>query len=218
MSDSLQHPGCSTPGFQVLHYLPEFAKTRVHWVSDAIQLSHCLLPPPPFNLSQHQGLFWQVGSSHQVAKVLELQLQHQSFQWIFRVDFFYDWLAWFLCSPSDSQESSEAPQFESINSLPLSHPYRAMALTVPIVTSAPRKGLAQSKYPINIYWMSDCRVKFWRRGRVWKHIGQKALHYFKISQPCNLREEDNSLYPHFYISYDTDYYKVLVHSRSEDIN
>ena len=212
------------PGFPVLHYLPEFAKTHVHWVSDAIQLPHCLLPPPHFNLSQYQGLFWQVGSSHPVAKVLELQLQHQSFQWIFRVGFFYDWLAWFLCSPSDSQESSEAPQFESINSLAffmvhLSHPYRAMALTVPIVTSASRKGLAQIKYPINIYWMSDCRVKFWRRGRVWKHIGQKALyHYFKISQPCNLREEENSLSPHFYISYDTGYYQVLVHSRYEDIS
>ena len=79
---------CSMPGFPVLHYLPEFAQTHVHWVSDAIQPSHPLLPPspPPFNLSQHQGLFQWVSSLHQVAKVLELQLQHQSFQWIFRVD------------------------------------------------------------------------------------------------------------------------------------
>ena len=78
---------CSMPGFPVLHHLPEFAQTRVHQVSDAIQPSHPLLSPSPpaFNLSQHQGLFQQVGSLHQVAKVLELQ--HQSFQWIFRVDF-----------------------------------------------------------------------------------------------------------------------------------
>ena len=53
-----------------------------------------------FNLSQHQGLFQWVSFSHQVAKVLELQLQHQSFQWIFRTDFIYDWLFWFSCSPS----------------------------------------------------------------------------------------------------------------------
>ena len=79
---------CSTPGFPVLHYLPEFAQTHVHWVGDAIQTSHSLLPafPPALNLSQHQGLFQWIGSSNQIAKVLELQLQ-QSFQWIFRVDF-----------------------------------------------------------------------------------------------------------------------------------
>ena len=72
---------CSTPGFPVLHHLPELAQTHVHWVGDAIQPSHPLLSPSPaFNLSQHQDLFWWVGSLHQVAKVLELQ--HQSFQWI----------------------------------------------------------------------------------------------------------------------------------------
>jgi len=67
---------CSTPGFPVLHYHPEFAQTRVHWVDDAIQPSHPLLPlsPPALSLSQHQGLFQWGGSSHQVAKALELQL------------------------------------------------------------------------------------------------------------------------------------------------
>ena len=81
---------CSMPGFSVLPHLPEFAQTHVHWVSDAIQPSHPLLSPslPALNLSQHQGLFQWVGSLHQVAKVLELQFQHQSFQWVFRVDFF----------------------------------------------------------------------------------------------------------------------------------
>ena len=80
---------CSTPGFPVLHYLPEFAQTHVHGVDDAIQLSHPLShpSPPAFNLSQHQGLFQGVSPSHQVAKGSELQLQHQSFQWIFQVDF-----------------------------------------------------------------------------------------------------------------------------------
>ena len=70
----------STPGFLVLHHLLELVQTHVHWVSDAIQPSHPLSSPSPsaFNLSQHQGLCQWVSSSHQVAKVLEFQLQHQS--------------------------------------------------------------------------------------------------------------------------------------------
>ena len=91
MSDSLQphrpqhtHLSCSspTPGL-------ELAQTHIHRVSDATQPFH-LLPspfPPALNLSQHQGLCQWVGSSHQVARVLVFQLQHQSFQWIFRTDF-----------------------------------------------------------------------------------------------------------------------------------
>ena len=81
----------STPGFPVLHYLLKLAYTHVRWVCDAIQPSHPLSFSSPFafNLSQHQGLFWWVVFSHQVTKVLELQLQHQSFQWIFRVYFLW---------------------------------------------------------------------------------------------------------------------------------
>ena len=73
---------CSTPGFPVHHQLLELTQTHVHPVGDAIQPSHPLSSPSPpaFNLSQHQGLFQGVSSSHQVAKVLELHLQHQSFQ------------------------------------------------------------------------------------------------------------------------------------------
>ena len=78
---------CSTAGFSVLHHLLELAQTYVHWVGDANQPSHLLSSPssPAFNLSPHQGLFQWVSSLPQVAKVLELQLQHQSFQWIFRL-------------------------------------------------------------------------------------------------------------------------------------
>ena len=79
-------PQTAAPGFPVLHYLLEFAQTHAHWVGDAIQPSHPL-SPPALNLSQHQGLFQWTEFLHQVAKVLELQIQHQSFQWIFRVDF-----------------------------------------------------------------------------------------------------------------------------------
>ena len=84
---------CSTSGFPVHHDLPEFVQTHVHWVGDAIQPSHPLSSPSPptFKPSQHQGLFQWVGFSCQVAKVLELQLQHQSFQGIFRTDFHYNW-------------------------------------------------------------------------------------------------------------------------------
>ena len=80
---------CSTPGFPDLHQLPELPQTHVNWVRDAIQPSHPLSPPSPpaFNLSNHRDLFQWVSSSHQVAKLLEIQLQHQSFQWIFRTNF-----------------------------------------------------------------------------------------------------------------------------------
>ena len=78
----------STPGLPVHHKLPEFTQTHVHWISDAIQPSHPLSSPSPpaSNPSQHQGLFQWVSYSHQVAKVLECQLQHQSFQWTLRTD------------------------------------------------------------------------------------------------------------------------------------
>ena len=80
---------CSTPGFPVHHQFLELAQTHVHRVGEAVQPSHSLSSPSPpaLNLSQHQGLSKWVSSSHQVAKGLEFQLQHQSFQWIFRTDF-----------------------------------------------------------------------------------------------------------------------------------
>ena len=100
---------CSTPGFPVLHYLPEFTQTHVHWVSDAIQSSHPLSSPsaPALNLSQHQGLFQWVSSLHQVAKVLA------GSAWVFPVNI----QGWFplglngliTCSPRDTQESAPAP-------------------------------------------------------------------------------------------------------------
>ena len=116
---------CSTPGFSVHHQLLELSQTHVHWVGDAIQPSHPLLSlsPPAFNITQHQSLFQWVSSLHQVSKVLMLQLQHHSFQWISKNDFLYDWLVWSPCSPRDSQESSPTPQFKSINCSALSFLY-----------------------------------------------------------------------------------------------
>ena len=114
---------CNMPGLPIHNQLLEFTQTHLHWVGDAIQLSHPLsLPSPPvFNLCQHQGLFKWVSSSHQVAKVLEFQLQHQSFQWTPRTDLLQNGLVGSPCSPRDSQESSTTPQFKSINSSGLSH-------------------------------------------------------------------------------------------------
>ena len=85
LCDPINH---SAPGLPVHQQLPEFTQTHVHWVGDAIQPSHPLLSPSPptLNLSQHQGLFRWVSPSHQVAKILEFQLQHQSFQWTPRTD------------------------------------------------------------------------------------------------------------------------------------
>ena len=94
MSDSLQPHDYNTPGFPVHHQLQELAQAHVHWVDDTMQPSHPPSAPsvPAFNLSQNWGFLKWIGSSCQVAKVLELQLQHQSFQWIFRlISFRIDW-------------------------------------------------------------------------------------------------------------------------------
>ena len=112
----------STPGLPIHHQLPEFTQTHVHRVSDAIQPSHprSSPPPPAPNPSQHQTLFQWVNSSHEVAKVPELQLQHHSFQRNPRVDLLQNGLVGSPCSPRDSQESSPTPQFKSINTSMLS--------------------------------------------------------------------------------------------------
>ena len=117
VSDSLrphesQHarPPCPSPTL-------EFTQTRVHQVSDAIQPSHprSSPSPPAPNPSQHQSLFQWVNSSQEVAKVLEFQLQHHSFQRNPRADLLQNGLVGSACSPRDSQESSPTPQFKSIS-------------------------------------------------------------------------------------------------------
>ena len=130
----------SMPGLPVHHQLPESTQTHVHWVGDAIYLaiSSSVVPiesvmpsiqpshplsspsPPALNLSQHQGLFKWLSSSHQVAKVLEFHLQHQSFLWTPRTGLLSDGLVGSPCSWRDSQEPSSTPQFKSINSSALS--------------------------------------------------------------------------------------------------
>ena len=122
----------STSSLPVPHHLPEFAQVHVHCIGDAIQPSHPLMPSSPsaLNLSQHQGLFQGVSCSYQMTKVLKLQLQHHSFQWVFRVDFPLDWLVWSPWCPRDSQESSPVPQIEGISSLMLSSLYGPAVTTM----------------------------------------------------------------------------------------
>ena len=122
---------CSTPGFPVHHQLWQLAQTHVHRVGDAIQPAHPLSSPSPpaFSLAQHQGLFQWVSSSNQVAKVLELQFQHPSFQWVFRVDFLEDELVWSPCNPRESQESSTS-QLKSMNFSALSLLYCPTLISV----------------------------------------------------------------------------------------
>ena len=105
----------SPPGLPVHHQLPESTQTHVNCVGDAIQPSHPLPSPSPLalNLSQHQSIFKWVSSLHQVAKVLEFQLQHHSCQRNPRADLLQNGLVGSPCSPRDSQESSPTPQFKS---------------------------------------------------------------------------------------------------------
>ena len=116
---------CSTPGLLIHNKLPEVTQTHVHRIGDVTQPSHRLSSPSPLalNRSQHQDLFQWDSSSNQVSRVLELHLQHQSFQWIFRTDFLWNWLVWSPYYVRDFQESYPAPQLKSINSSVLSHIY-----------------------------------------------------------------------------------------------
>ena len=122
MSDSLQPHGlqharlpCSSPSPGVCsNSCPLSQWCHLTILSSVAPFSSC---PQSFPASVY---FPMSRVSHQVAKILELQLQHQSFEWIFRVDFLLDWLFWSPCCPRDSQESSAVPQFESIRSLVLS--------------------------------------------------------------------------------------------------
>ena len=139
LSDSLWPMDCSTPGLPVHHQLLEFTQTHVHWVCDAIQPSHPLLSPfaPALNLSQHQDLFKGVNSLHQVAKVLEFQLQHQSFQWTPGLTSFrMDWLDLPAVQRTLrsllQHHSSEASilQCSAFFTIQLSHPYMTSGKTI----------------------------------------------------------------------------------------
>ena len=142
---------CSTPGFTVLHYLPELAQSHVHWVGDAIQQSRPLSSPfpPGFNLSHLQGLFWWVGSLHQMSRVLELQFQHQSLsEYLVLISFRMDWLDLLAVQGTLKSllqyHSSKASILwcSAFFMVQLSHPYmttgKTIALTIPWNCSLPQ--------------------------------------------------------------------------------
>ena len=128
---------CSMPGFPVHHQLLELNPTHVYWVGDAIQPSCPLSSPSPhaFNLSQHQGLFQWVHSSHQVAKVLEFQLQHQSWQWTFRIDWLDLLAVWGTLKSLLQHHSSKASILwhSAFFTIQLSHPYMTTGKTVAFI-------------------------------------------------------------------------------------
>ena len=137
---------CSTPGFPVHYQLLELTQTHVYRVGDTIQPSHPLSSPfpPAFNLSQHQGLFQWVSSLHQVAKVLEFQLQHQSSQWIFRTDFFrIDWL--YLLVVQGTLKSL-LQQYNSKASILLSSVFFGVQLSHPYMTTGKTMALTRRTF------------------------------------------------------------------------
>ena len=124
---------CSMPGLTTSQSFPKFMSIKLVMPSNHLILWYPLLLLPSFNLSQHWSLFQWVGCSHQVAKVLQLQLQHQSFQWVFRVDFLYHWLVWSPWSPRDSQHHSSKAlilQHSAFFMVQLSHPYMTTGKTI----------------------------------------------------------------------------------------
>ena len=112
---------CSTPGFPIPHILPEFTQVHVHWLGGAIQPSYPQSPSSSaFNLSHLRGLFQWASSSHQsIGASASASVLPKSIEGRFPLD----WLVWSPCSPRDSQESSPAPQFESIDSSAFCLPY-----------------------------------------------------------------------------------------------
>ena len=161
-SDSID---CSTPAFPVHCQLPEPAQTHVHHVSDAIQPSHPLSSPSPstFKLSQYQSLSKWVSLPHQVAKVLEFQLQHQSFQWIFRTHFFRkDWMNLLavqgtLKSLFQHHNLKASILWHSANSQPYMTTGKTIALT--------RRTFAGNEIPLLFNIFSRCVIAFPPRRR-----------------------------------------------------
>ena len=169
---------CSTPGFPVLHCLSEFAQTHVHWVGNAIQPSHPLLSPSPpaFNLSQHQHLFHWGSSLHQVAKPLELHLQHQSFQWIFKVDFLQDWRVWIpCCSRETCVMHCPIPPFPLFPSFSF-HPfkYTKVHLSTEICVRRPKASDLESHCTLfSIFFGRGCRVSLRLQERIQSYLTRR---------------------------------------------
>ena len=171
---------CSTPGLPVHHQLPEYTQTHVHWFSDAIQPSHLLSSPSPpaLNLSQHQGLFQWVSSWHQVAKVLEFQLQHQSFPWTPQDWSPLEWTGWISLQSNGlsrgfSNITVQKHQFvghnwatelnwtEAFFTVQLSHPYMTTGKTIALT----RRTFVGKVMPLLLNMLSRLVIDFLPRSK-----------------------------------------------------
>ena len=138
MSDSLQPQRLQHTSLSAPDHVPEFSQVYVHWIDDAIQLPHpLLLSSSAFSFSQHQGLFQWISCLHQVAKVLKLWLQHQSFQCVFRLISlrigWFDHLAiqWTLKSLLQHHNSKASVlRCSAFFMVQLSHPYMTTRNTI----------------------------------------------------------------------------------------
>ena len=171
---------CSITDLPVHHQLPEFTQTFVHWVSDAIHPSQSLSSPSPptCNLSQHRGLFKWVSFLHQMAKVLEFQLQHQPFQWKFRTDSFrMNWLD--LCTVQGifksllQHHSSKASilQHSAFFMVRLSHPYMTTGKTIALT----RRTFVGKVMSLLFIMLSSLATTFLPRS---KHLSISWLQWF----------------------------------------
>ena len=191
---------CSMPGFPVLNHFPELAQTHIHWVSDAIQSFHPLSLSSPFAISlyQHQGLSQWISSLHQMTKVFELQLQHQSFQWIFRVDFlWFDLLAiqWTLKSlPQQHSLTATILQFSAFLMVQLSYQYMAtgkiIALTIRTFVSKVMSLLFNrlSRFVITFLSRNKCLFILWLKSPS-----------TVILEPKKIKSVTVSIFPHLFV-------------------
>ena len=167
---------CSMPGFPVLNHLPELAQTHIHWVSDAIQSFHPLSLSSLFAISlyQHQGLSQRISSLHQMTKVFELQLQHQSFQWIIRlISFRIDWFdplavqGTLKSLPQQHSLTATILQFSAFLMVQLSYQYMAtgkiIALTIRTFVSKVMSLLFNrlSRFVITLLSRNKCLFILW---------------------------------------------------------
>ena len=162
---------CGMPGFPGLHNFPECAQIHDRWVNDEIQSYNPLLSPfpPVFNSIQHQGLGFQcVGPSHQEAKLLELQLQHQSFQWIFRIDLFrIDWFDLLAVQPLSTPFSTWNQSI--VPCLVLTGSWESLGLQVDQTSQSSKNSI------LNIHWKDWC----WSWNSNILATGCKELTYLK---------------------------------------
>ena len=208
---------CNTPGLTVHHQHPEFTQIHVHWINDAFQPSCPLSSPSPPNLSlsQPQGLFKWVSFSHQVARVLEFQLRHRSFQWTFRADFLavQGTLKSLLQHHSSKASILRCSAFFIVQ---LSHPY----MTTGKVIALTRQTFVGKVMSVLFHMLSGLVITFLPRNKyffnfmttvtICSDFGAKVFHCFPIylSWSGGTRCHDLSF---LNVEFEANYFTLLFH-------